>query len=115
MKNYYISDKAFISNAQKIDTNEKNIPTTQSNDNALIKYDTKLLSPTQRVKFYYAFKGRAGQKGVLEHYSGTFLAKGVILVSAAHLKNILDFFSSWNITCTVYIITIKEKTSVNNR
>lgn len=62
---------------------------------SLFFYTTKNLSPTQKVRFYYALKGRDGKSGILKQTASEFLAKGIFLAPAEHASQIQDFLRNW--------------------
>lgn len=62
----------------------------------LFLYSTKELSPTDKVRFYYAFKGRDGESGILKRTASEFLAKGVILVPIEQASAMQDFLKDWH-------------------
>jgi len=63
----------------------------------LFWYELSSLKQTQKVKFFYALKGRAKQKGVLKEINGLYLGKGVVLAPVKFDNEMQDFFRQWNI------------------
>ena len=58
-------------------------------------YTSSHLTPTERVKFFYALKGRNGKSGILDSTQSSFLAKSVISVSVTNTKEIEAFLKTW--------------------
>lgn len=63
----------------------------------LFWYELSSLKQTQKVKFFYALKGRAKQNGILKEVNGKYLGKGVILVPVRFDNEMQDFFKQWHI------------------
>jgi len=57
-------------------------------EKALYTYSLKHLKIKDKVRFYYALKGRDGKTGIIKLYSIEQLAKGVLLVSNKSTKNV---------------------------
>lgn len=62
----------------------------------LVRYDSSRLKGTDKVKFFYALKGRGTKTGILKNTRSESLAKGVIIVQATELKKLINFFKNWN-------------------
>jgi len=62
---------------------------------ALITYSLTHLSQTEKVKFYYALKGRGNAKGLLADTSAFALARSVFMVRAAELQIAASFMETW--------------------
>ena len=58
-------------------------------------YNSSHLTPTERVKFFYALKGRNGKPGILDSTQSIFLAKSVISVTKDNAKEIEAFLKIW--------------------
>ena len=63
----------------------------------LFWYELSNLKQSQKVRFFYALKGRAKQKGILKEINGLYLGKGVILVPVKFDNEMQDFFKQWKI------------------
>ncbi|RME78578.1 hypothetical protein D6774_00620 [Candidatus Woesearchaeota archaeon] len=63
----------------------------------LVKFSTRQLSPTQRVKFHYAFKGRNGSTGILDTLNAQHIAPSVVIIPSDHYSQLKEFFTYWNI------------------
>ena len=67
---------------------------------SILCYSLKHLTQTEKVKFFYALKGRGKSPGILTTYNITQLSKGVLLVSQASLKQTHDFLAFWKCSVT---------------
>lgn len=61
----------------------------------LVTYSLTDLSQTQKVKFYYALKGRGTTKGFLEKTGALSLARSVFLIQAGELALTEAFVKAW--------------------
>lgn len=61
-------------------------------------YDLKHLEQKDKIRFFYALKGRGkGNKGFLNEIDGTSLARGVVLVPVGSDNKMREFFDTWKI------------------
>ena len=75
----------------------------------LSNYSIKHLENKDKVRFYYALKGRDGKSGILKLTGTVHLAKSVLLTPIEFEKDIKKFFSSWHITSTVRNVIVTDK------
>jgi len=75
----------------------------------IFTYSSKGLSKKDKVRFYYALKGRNSNEGILKRTNTKFLAKGALLSPISSKDEIEEFFSVWKIPFKE--IVVKE---VNN-
>ncbi len=68
-------------------------------------FSTRNLSPTQRVKFHYALKGRTNP-GILSKTNSKYLAKTIIETSEKSSDTIAQFLDNWN--CTYNILKLSK-------
>ena len=61
----------------------------------LFTYSTRHLNKSDKVRFYYALKGRDGNSGVLKKYVYDHLAKTVLLVLKKNESPIEEFLKVW--------------------
>ncbi|MEK6849118.1 MAG: hypothetical protein AABY01_00960 [Nanoarchaeota archaeon] len=61
----------------------------------IFTYSIEHLSKTDKVRFYYALKGRDGKSGVVVAWNIEQLGRAVLLVSDAHEKNVREFLTFW--------------------
>lgn len=69
-------------------------------------YSSSHLTPTERVKFFYALKGRNGNPGILDTTQSVFFAKSVLSVFPNQSEEIEQFLKEWN--CKFYVKKIKS-------
>jgi len=90
-------------NNQEISLDKTLNPSTNpsANTNPLVKilfsYKLSNLQYKDKVRFYYALKGRDGKSGIIQKTQATQLAKTVLLVPLKHDQEFQDFFALWNI------------------
>ena len=61
----------------------------------LFTYSTTHLTKTNKVRFYYALKGRDGQSGVVKQYEVVHLGKTVLMVPGQYSQEIREFLNLW--------------------
>lgn len=64
---------------------------------ALYWYDLKRLKQKDKVRFFYALKGRKGKKGFIDEIGGACLAKGVIITPVSSDDKLREFFDTWKL------------------
>lgn len=62
----------------------------------LYSFSTRHLKKKDKVRFYYALKGRDGKTGIVKKCSLVHLGKGVLLVPYAYDEDVLQFLKVWN-------------------
>jgi hypothetical protein len=77
----------------------------------LFTYATKSLSAKDKVRFYYALKGRDGKTGIVKGLRLDHVGKCVLLVPSKHDEEIQEFFQLWNIPATRRKIIVDDKIS----
>ncbi len=65
-------------------------------DAIIYVYTTRHLKKSDKVRFYYALKGRDGTSGFLQRYAIEQLAKTVLLVSKKRETAVEEFLHVWN-------------------
>jgi hypothetical protein len=61
----------------------------------LYVYDLRKMTPSEKVRFVYAFKGRDG-KGIVKRFGGAFIADGCFLIPIEKDGEILEIFEQWH-------------------
>jgi len=61
----------------------------------LFSYSTEHLLKKDKVRFYYALKGRDGKSGIVKSCKINHLGRGVLLVPEKHAKEVRDFLKLW--------------------
>jgi len=60
-------------------------------------YSTVHLLKKDKVRFYYALKGRDGKTGVVKRFKIVHLGRTVLMVEAKYDDDIIQFFKVWNL------------------
>jgi len=63
----------------------------------MFTYQSSRLAYKDKIRFYYALKGRDGKTGIIKDYDCDFISKGVFLAPAEHDEDIKKFFDYWKI------------------
>jgi hypothetical protein len=61
----------------------------------LVTYDSSSLNYNNKIRFYYALKGRDSISGIGKLYNIKFLGKKVFLVDINYKDDINSFFKRW--------------------
>jgi len=104
---YALSSKELFKN-QKLFKKFSEAPSLlarKSATHSLFTYSTSHLSKTDRVKFFYALKGRTSP-GILKQTKSEFLARGVILTPTASAEKIENFLRKWK--CRVTKVEVSQ-------
>ena len=64
----------------------------------LFNYTTIHLAKKDKVRFYYALKGRDGKTGIVKQFKLIHLGKGVILAPSKFDEDMGQFFRIWQIS-----------------
>jgi len=63
-------------------------------------YSTVHLLKKDKVRFYYALKGRDGKSGIVKQLRIIHLGRTVLMAEAKHDSDIIQFFKVWNLPYT---------------
>ena len=66
----------------------------------LYTYSTKHLLKKDKVRFYYALKGRDGKSGIVKEYKIIHPGRTVLMANARYDDEIIQFFKVWNLPYT---------------
>ncbi|MFC1697167.1 hypothetical protein ACFL1H_02450 [Nanoarchaeota archaeon] len=80
----------------------------KSGNLVMFVYSTEHMLKKDKVRFYYAFKGRDGRSGIAKQFKIKHMAPTVILVDKKHQKEISQFFKYWKIKTQLYDIAMKQ-------
>lgn len=72
-------------------------------------YSTEHLLKKDKVRFYYALKGRDGKTGIVREYKVTHLGRTVLMVHAKYDDEMISFFKIWNLPYTRYRILVDSE------
>ena len=61
----------------------------------IFTYSTQHLEKKDKVRFYYALKGRDGKSGMIKNYSVNHLGRTVLMANREHESDMDDFFKIW--------------------
>lgn len=62
---------------------------------SIFTYSIKHLLKKDKIRFYYALKGRDGKSGVVKDWKIEQLGRAVLLVSIEFEKNVSEFLDYW--------------------
>jgi len=66
-------------------------------EKALFTFSTQTFLKKDKIRFYYALKGRDGKSGVVKATKAEHIGSAVIMVDAKYEKEWEDFFNLWKI------------------
>ena len=66
-------------------------------EKVLFTYSTQAFLKKDKIRFYYALKGRDGKSGLVKVTKAEHLGSAVILVDAKHDQEWQDFLNLWKI------------------
>lgn len=75
----------------------------------LYTYSTKHLLKKDKIRFYYALKGRDGKSGVMKLYRIIHPGRTVLMVDAKHDDDLIQFFKVWNLPYTRRKLLVDEE------
>lgn len=75
----------------------------------LFLYSASHLSQTEKVKFFYALKGRDGAPGALQQTASKFLAKTVVLTPITKAKAMQQFLTKWKCRISKLEVSLESK------
>lgn len=73
----------------------------------LFSFSTEHLKNKDKVRFFYAFKGRNQQQGIAQRCQVDHLGRGVILVPQAHAGHVDGFLEYWKCRKTKREVWVK--------
>ena len=74
----------------------------------LFTYSTEHLQKKDKVRFYYALKGRDGQSGIVKRYRIDHLGRTVLLVPIKFSKEVNEFLELWECKFKTKEVLIKK-------
>ena len=72
----------------------------------LVTYSTKNLSNSDKIRFYYALKGRDGKSGIVKEDQIKHLGKTVLLVPYKFVDDIKQFMQQWNLPYSITKVVV---------
>jgi len=80
-------------------------------EKTLFVYSINNLLKKDKVRFYYALKGRDGKSGIVKELGIEYLGKAVLLVPRKHEEEVKEFLNYWNLVFSIKkMIVENEKT-----
>lgn len=73
-------------------------PPSQAVPFVIFTYSIETLSQTDKVRFYYALKGRDGKHGIVKEWDVIQLGRAVLLIPESHEKDVREFLAFWKAT-----------------
>jgi hypothetical protein len=73
----------------------KEADTSKYKEAVLFSYSTEHLLKKDKVRFYYALKGRDGKSGIVKNYDIDHLGRTVLLVPIKFAKSVNEFLEFW--------------------
>ena len=64
-------------------------------DKRLFTYSTQEFLKKDKIRFYYALKGRDGKSGIVLDYSIVHLGRTVLMVPEEHVESVKLFLEQW--------------------
>jgi hypothetical protein len=78
----------------------------------LYHYTSRFLSASDKVRFYYALKGRDGKSGVVKEYKIEFLSKGILLAPFQYSEDIESFLDIWKLPYKKRLMILEHEEEV---
>ncbi|MBD3361808.1 hypothetical protein GF358_03380 [Candidatus Woesearchaeota archaeon] len=75
---------------------KKEVDIRNYNPKVIFTYSTEHLPKKDKVRFYYALKGRDGKSGIAKKYKIEQLGRAVLMVNSKFEKPVEEFLSLWN-------------------
>lgn len=74
----------------------------------LFKYDSSKLEYKDKIRFYYALKGRDGKSGIIKKTKTEYLSKTILLVETKFDKEIQEFLKHWKLPFSRRVIFMEK-------
>ena len=75
----------------------------------ILCYKLTHLTQTQKVRFFYALKGRGTTQGILKQYNISSLSKGVLFVPEKSMAQAREFLGFWKCPFTSKIVYLEHE------
>ena len=75
----------------------------------IFEFSTEHLLKKDKIRFYYALKGRDGKSGIKKTYNIQTLGRAVLLVSEKHADDIEAFLKQWGCKFKKIKVLIKNE------
>jgi len=74
----------------------------------IFTYSLEHLKNSDKVRFYYALKGRDGKSGILGRTGTSQLGRAVLIASPEHQGEIAEFLKHWKCPFTALPVSLEE-------
>jgi len=74
---------------------KKEIDSRKYKERVIFTYSIEHLLKKDKIRFYYALKGRDGKSGVVKDWKIEQLGRAVLLVPIEHEKDVSEFLTYW--------------------
>ncbi len=74
----------------------------------IFTYSTEHLPKKDKVRFYYALKGRDGRSGIIKRFNIAHLGRTVLMVPKIYEKDIDQFFEVWKCQVSKKEVLVKR-------
>ncbi|MBN1644550.1 hypothetical protein JW851_00720 [Candidatus Woesearchaeota archaeon] len=76
-------------------SNKKEVDSRNYSPRTIFTYSIEHLLKKDKIRFYYALKGRDGKSGIFKTYKIEQLGRAVLLVNPKFEKQVQEFLESW--------------------
>ena len=74
---------------------KKELDSSKYKEKVIFTYSIQHLEKKDKIRFYYALKGRDGKTGVVKDWKIEQLGRAVLLVSAKNENDVSEFLTYW--------------------
>jgi len=74
----------------------------------LSHYSTQHLLKKDKIRFYYALKGRDGKSGIVKSYKIDHLGRTVLLIPSKYAKEVNEFLELWKCEFETKEVLVKK-------
>ena len=85
----------------------KEVDRSKYKEMIIVTYSTVHLLKKDKIRFYYALKGRDGRSGIVKQYKINHLGRTVLLVPVKFKKEIQEFFKLWRCQFQIKEVLVK--------
>ena len=87
---------------------KKEVVKSRYKEMVIFTYSTEHLLKKDKIRFYYALKGRDGKSGIVNETHAEHIGSAVILVDQEFENEWQDFFRLWNIPYEMKKVKVGE-------
>ncbi|MBW2982220.1 hypothetical protein KY343_05045 [Candidatus Woesearchaeota archaeon] len=86
----------------------KEVDKNKYKEMVIVTYSTEHLLKKDKIRFYYALKGRDGRSGIIKSYKIEHLGRTVLLVPVKFDKEIREFLELWKCHFKIKEVLVKS-------